>query len=120
MYFTCINIRSGELLGPDQPFNLRLLERPEAMKALEGVVMELQDGAFPLLKNIVATADTEEAFKGTDYAFLVGAKPRGKGQERGDMLKENALIFKEQGQVCFLLVLTCRLLIASPTLVHWY
>jgi malate dehydrogenase len=87
------------MLGPDQPINFRLLEKSEAMKALEGVVMELQDGAFPLVKNITATADNDEAFKGADYAFLVGAKPRGKGQERGDMLKDNAAIFREQGQV---------------------
>jgi malate dehydrogenase len=97
-YSLLFRIASGEMLGPDQPINFRLLERPEAMKALEGVVMELQDGAFPLLKNIVATADTDEAFKRADYVFLIGAKPRTKGQERSDMLKENAAIFKEQGQ----------------------
>jgi len=86
------------MLGEQQPIVLKLLERPEAIKALEGVVMELKDGAFPLLKDIVITADADEAFKDADYTFLVGAKPRGKGQERGDMLKENAAIFQEQGR----------------------
>ncbi|KAL0488427.1 malate dehydrogenase [Acrasis kona] len=97
-YSLLFRLASGEMLGKNQPINLRLLERTEAMQALQGVVMELQDGAFPLLKNIVVTDDADEAFKDADYTFLVGAKPRSKGQERGDMLKENAAIFKEQGR----------------------
>jgi malate dehydrogenase len=91
-------VSSGEMLGLDQPVNLRLLEKPEAMKQLEGVVMELKDGAFPLLGNIVATSDEGEAFQGSDYALLVGAKPRSKGMERADVLKDNAAIFKSQGK----------------------
>jgi malate dehydrogenase len=97
-YSLLFRIASGEMLGHDQPINLRLLERPEAMQTLEGVVMELKDGAFPLLNEIVATADEPEAFKNTDYALLVGAKPRGKGMERADVLKDNAAIFKSQGK----------------------
>lgn len=97
-YSLLFRIASGEMLGADQPVNLRLLERPDAMKSLEGVVMELKDGAFPLLNNIVATSDEAEAFLQTDYAILVGAKPRGKGMERADMLKENAAIFQTQGK----------------------
>lgn len=97
-YSLLFRIASGEMLGLDQPVNLRLLERPEAMGTLEGVVMELKDGAFPLLNEIVATSDEAEAFKKTDYAMLVGAKPRGKGMERVDVLKDNAAIFKAQGK----------------------
>lgn len=97
-YSLLFRIASGEMLGLDQPVNLRLLERPEAMQSLEGVVMELKDGAFPLLNSIVATSDEAEAFKKTDYALLVGAKPRSKGMERADVLKDNAAIFKAQGK----------------------
>jgi malate dehydrogenase len=75
-----------------------LLERPDAMKSLEGTVMELKDGAFPLLNDIVATADEAEAFHRSDYAILVGAKPRSKGMERADVLKDNAAIFQTQGK----------------------
>lgn len=91
-------IASGEMLGPDTKVTLKLLERPEAMKALQGVVMELEDCAFPLLSKVIATDNTEEAFKNTDYAMLVGAKPRGPGMQRKDLLQENAKIFSEQGK----------------------
>lgn len=90
-------IASGEMLGPDTKVTLRLLERPESMKALQGVVMELEDCAFPLLSKVIATDDTNEAFKNSDYALLVGAKPRGPGMQRKDLLQENAKVFSEQG-----------------------
>lgn len=91
-------IASGEMLGSDQPVILHLLERTDAMKALQGVVMELQDCAFPLLHDIIATDNVDQAFERADYAILVGAKPRGPGMERGDLLSENAKIFIAQGQ----------------------
>jgi len=97
-YSLLFRIASGEMLGKDQPVILQLLELPPAMKALEGVAMELQDCAFPLLRGIVQTSDVRKGFEGTDYALLVGAKPRSKGMERGDLLKENAKIFAEQGK----------------------
>jgi malate dehydrogenase len=94
-------IASGGMFGPDQPVALRLLEVPveKAMKALEGVAMELDDCAFPLLKNIVLTSDPKEAFRGANWCLLVGAKPRGPGMERADLLKDNGRIFTEQGTV---------------------
>ncbi|KAF0852930.1 mitochondrial bacterial type malate dehydrogenase [Andalucia godoyi] len=93
-------IAAGEMLGPNQPVILHLLERddPKALAALEGVVMELQDCAFPLLRGVVATSDINKAFDSVDYALLVGAKPRGPGMERADVLKDNAAIFKVQGR----------------------
>jgi malate dehydrogenase len=91
-------IASGQLLGPDQPVVLRLLEIEPAMQALEGVVMELEDGAHPLLEGIVATSDLKEAFSGTSWALLVGSIPRKAGMERGDLLKVNGGIFGPQGQ----------------------
>lgn len=97
-YFLIDSCISGQMLGPEQPVILQLLELPQAMKALEGVVMELQDCAFPLLHSVVQTDDPNRAFEGTDFALLVGAKPRTKGMERGDLLKENAKIFKVQGK----------------------
>lgn len=97
-YSLLFRIASGEMLGLNQPVNLRLLERPDAIKSLEGVVMELKDGAFPLINEIVATADEAEAFKQSDYVLLVGSKPRSKGMERADVLKDNAAIFKTQGK----------------------
>lgn len=90
-------IASGEMLGPDQPVILQLLELPNAMDKLKGVVMELEDGAYPLLKGIVSTDKNEKAFENADFALLVGAKPRGKGMERGDLLKDNGAIFSTQG-----------------------
>jgi len=90
-------IASGEMLGKDQPVILQLLELPGALKSLEGVVMELKDCAFPLLHDVIGTDSVDKAFTGTDYALLVGAKPRSKGMERADLLKANAEIFKVQG-----------------------
>jgi malate dehydrogenase len=91
-------IASGQLLGADQPVVLRLLEIEPALGALEGVVMELEDGAHPLLEDIVATADLNTAFDGTSWALLVGSVPRKAGMERGDLLSVNGGIFKPQGQ----------------------
>jgi malate dehydrogenase len=85
------------MLGPDQPVVLQLLEITPALGALEGVVMELRDAAFPLLTDIVATDDAEVAFQDTDYALLVGARPRGPGMERADLLSANGAIFGPQG-----------------------
>jgi len=97
-YQLCFRIASGDLLGPTQPVILQLLEIPPALDALKGVVMELDDAAFPLLAGVVATADLEEGFKDADYAILVGAKPRGPGMERADLLSENGKIFGPQGK----------------------
>ena len=85
-YSLLFRIASGQLLGEDQPVVLRLLEIEPAMKALEGVVMELDDCAFPLLADVVATADLKQAFDGTHWALLVGSIPRKAGMERGDLL----------------------------------
>ena len=97
-YSLLFRIASGDLLGPDQPVVLRLLEIEPAMKALQGVVMELDDCAFPLLADVVTTADTEEAFDGTSWALLVGSVPRKQGMERGDLLSINGGIFGPQGK----------------------
>jgi malate dehydrogenase len=97
-YALLFRIASGQLLGPDQPVTLRLLEIEPAMKALEGVVMELDDGAFPLLADVVATSSLDTAFDGTSWALLVGSIPRKAGMERGDLLNVNGGIFKPQGQ----------------------
>jgi malate dehydrogenase len=99
-YALLFRIASGEMLGKDQPVILQLLELPmeKAQQALKGVMMELDDCAFPLLANMVGTADAKVAFKDADYALLVGAKPRGPGMERKDLLAENAKIFIEQGK----------------------
>lgn len=97
-YSLLFRIAAGELLGPDTPVVLQLLELPGAMGALKGVAMELQDGAFPLLQDIQLTSEPEAAFKDADFAFLVGARPRSKGMERGDLLEANAEIFSRQGQ----------------------
>jgi len=96
-YQLCFRIAAGDMLGKDQPVILQLLEITPALGALEGVVMELKDSAFPLLQDIVFTDDVNTAFKDTDYALLVGAKPRGPGMERGDLLTENGKIFGPQG-----------------------
>src|ERR1700681_1898376 len=84
-YSLLFRIASGQLLGPDQPVVLRLLEIEPAMNALEGVVMELDDGASPLLSDVVATAELKQAFEGTNWALLVGSIPRKAGMERGDL-----------------------------------
>jgi len=91
-------IASGEMLGKDQPVILQLLEITPALDALKGVVMELEDCAFPLLAGIVQTDDANVAFKDIDYALLVGARPRGPGMERKDLLEANAAIFSAQGK----------------------
>ena len=91
-------IASGQLLGPDQPIVLRLLEIEPALPSLEGVVMELEDGAHPLLDGIVATADLGTAFDGASWCLLVGSVPRKAGMERGDLLSVNGGIFKPQGK----------------------
>ena len=96
-YNLLFRIASGELLGPDQPLELRVLEVPDAKKALDGVVMELEDCAYPLLRGIHPCIDARDGFEGADLAILIGAKPRGPGMERGDLLKENAKIFISQG-----------------------
>lgn len=97
-YSLAFRIASGSMLGPDQPVILQLLEIPPAMGALEGVVMELKDCAFPLVADIVATDDPNVAFKDADFALLVGARPRGPGMERKDLLEANAAIFSVQGK----------------------
>ena len=90
--------RYRNLLGPDQPVILKLLEIPPAMQALEGVAMELNDCAFPLLEDLVLSDDPETAFDGASWVLLVGSKPRGPGMERGDLIRENGPIFTTQGQ----------------------
>lgn len=97
-YSLLFRIAAGEMLGADQPVILQLLEIPPAMKALEGVVMEIDDCAFPLVASIEATDDPNVAFKDTDYGMLVGARPRGPGMERSDLLEANGGIFKVQGK----------------------
>ncbi|MEE4279015.1 MAG: malate dehydrogenase [Halieaceae bacterium] len=96
-YALLFRIASGAMLGDDQPVILQLLDITPAMDALEGVRMELDDCAFPLLAGIVCTDDPEVAFKETDYALVVGARPRGPGMERKDLLEANAAIFSTQG-----------------------
>lgn len=97
-YALLFRIAAGEFLGRDQPIVLQLLEIPAAMKAVSGVVMELDDCAFSTLAGVLASDDPAVAFKDADYAFLVGAKPRGPGMERSDLLAGNAAIFKVQGR----------------------
>lgn len=97
-YQLLFRIASGEVFGPSQAIDLRILELSDAMPALEGVKMELQDCAFPLLQNITITSNPFQAFENVDYAFLIGAKPRSQGMERKDLLLENAKIFTVQGK----------------------
>jgi malate dehydrogenase len=97
-YALLFRIASGQLLGPDTPVKLRLLEITPALKAAEGTAMELDDCAFPLLRGIDITDDATRAFDGTNVALLVGARPRAKGMERGDLLEANGGIFKPQGE----------------------
>ncbi len=97
-YQLAFRIASGQMLGNDQPVILQLLEIPPALPALQGVVMELDDCAFGTLAGIVATDDPDAAFKDADYALLVGARPRGPGMERKDLLEANAAIFSVQGK----------------------
>ena len=97
-YSLIFRIAAGDMLGPDQPVILQLLEIPQAMDALNGVVMEINDCAFPLVQGIVASDDPNVAFKDADFALLVGARPRGPGMERKDLLEANAAIFSVQGK----------------------
>jgi len=97
-YSILFKIASGQMFGPKQPVNLQLLELPQMQNALKGVEMELDDCAFPTLRNVVSTDRPEKAFEGVDYAILVGAQPRTKGMERGDLLLKNAEIFITQGK----------------------
>jgi malate dehydrogenase len=97
-YALLFRIASGQLLGPDVPVRLRLLEIAPAVKSAEGTAMELDDAAFPLLEGIDVTDDAKRAFDGTNVALLVGARPRTKGMERGELLEANGGIFKPQGE----------------------
>ena len=97
-YSLLFRIASGEMLGKDQPVILQLLDIPQSMAAVQGVVMELEDCAFPLLQGIVATDDAMVAFKDVEVALLVGARPRGPGMERKDLLEANGAIFTTQGK----------------------
>ena len=97
-YALAFRVASGEMFGPDQPVILRLVEIPQAMSSVNGVGMELEDCAFPLLYDVVLTDDATIGFRETDYAILIGAKPRGKGMERKDLIEENAKIFSAQGR----------------------
>ncbi len=97
-YSLIFRIASGSMLGPDQPVILQLLEIPPAMGALQGVLMELNDCAFPLVAGVIATDDPNVAFKDVDFALLVGSRPRGPGMERSDLLNANGAIFTVQGK----------------------
>lgn len=97
-YSLLFRLASGETFGADQPVILQVLEIPEAINALRGVVMELEDCAYPLLQDVIATSDEKAAFRDANWAILVGGKPRGKGQERADVIKDNAPIFVTQGR----------------------
>ncbi len=97
-YALAFRVASGEMFGPDQPVILRLLEIPQSLGPLNGVGMELEDCALPLLHDIVLTDDPRIGFRETDYAILIGAKPRSKGMERKDLITENAKIFSAQGK----------------------
>src|SRR6187455_167003 len=97
-YALAFRIAAGDMLGPEQPVVLHLIEIPQALQALQGVVMELNDCAFPLLQGVVPTADLGEGFRGADYCLLVGARPRGPGMERKDLLAANGQIFSAQGK----------------------
>ena len=97
-YNLVFRVASGEVFGPDQPIQLHMLEIPPAMNALKGVGMELEDCAYPLLLGMTLTDQPEQAFDGVSWALLVGSKPRSKGMERGDLLKENGKIFVAQGK----------------------
>src|SRR5207237_575654 len=97
-YSLVFRIASGSMFGPNQPVILHLIEIEPALAALQGVVMELDDGAFPLLKGVVATANLDEGFRGVNWALLVGSVPRKAGMERKDLLSINGKIFIGQGQ----------------------
>ena len=97
-YALVFRIAAGDMFGPDQPVELRLIEIPQVLEALGGVVMELKDCAFPLLSGVVPTADLDEGFDGVNWALLVGSVPRKAGMERKDLLGINGKIFVGQGQ----------------------
>jgi len=97
-YAIVFMIAQGEMLGPDQPVELRLLDIPPMEKVLKGLVMELEDGAYPCLRGIIATSDYKTAFEDVEVALLIGAKPRGPGMQRKDLLQANASIFSGQGK----------------------
>src|ERR671911_588507 len=97
-YALLFRIAAGQMLGPETPVRLKLLEIPQAVKAAEGTALELFDCAFPLLAGIDVTDDATQAFDGTNVALLVGARPRSKGMERADLLEANGAIFKPQGE----------------------
>jgi len=97
-YNLLFRIASGEMFGAEQPISLKILELPDALPALKGVCMELEDCAYPLLKELVASSDMLDVFEDVDFALLIGAKPRVAGMERSDLLKENGKIFIEQGK----------------------
>jgi malate dehydrogenase len=97
-YALLFRIASGQMLGPDEQIDLRLLEIPDAVKAAEGTALELFDCAFPLLRSVEVTDDRDKAFDGVNVALLVGARPRTKGMERADLLEANGQIFKPQGE----------------------
>src|SRR5947209_2851193 len=96
-YALLFRIASGAMFGPDQPVELHLIEIPQALSALDGVVMELDDCAFPLLTGIIPTADLNEGFREVNWALLVGSVPRKQGMERKDLLSINGKIFTGQG-----------------------
>jgi len=98
-YAAIFRIASGDMLGPDQPIILQLLDLPQAQQVLRGVMMELEDCAFPLLQQIIITDDPKTAFKDTEIAMLIGARPRSKGMERKDLIEANAAIFSAQGKL---------------------
>ena len=97
-YAAAFRVAAGNMLGPDQPILLQLIEIPPALDALKGVEMELRDCAFPLLHDIICTADVNEGFGDVDYVLSIGSKPRTKGMERADLLSENGKIFGPQGK----------------------
>ena len=97
-YALLFRVASGQMLGPDEKVDLRLLEIPDAVKAAEGTALELQDCAFPLLASTEIFDDPGKAFDGVDVALLVGARPRSKGMERADLLEANGAIFTKQGE----------------------
>ncbi len=97
-YALLFRIASGQMFGPDQPVAITILEIPPALGAAEGVIMEVNDCAFPLVSSVRATSDLDEGFKNCNWALLVGSKPRGKGMERGDLIRENGPIFTGTGR----------------------
>lgn len=112
-YSLLFRIASGELLGSEQPIALHILEIPDALEALKGVVMELEDCAFPLLQEIKIGVNPHEVFEGVDYAFLIGSKPRGPGMERKDLLQANGKIFVGQGKALSDVAASCLVFVVG-------